>query len=277
MKTSIKILLLLFVSTLLFIQCEKEEPETSVEIPDVNFLDALIALGIDTDGDGKICTCEAEAVSYLDVSGKQISDMTGIEKFIYLDTLDCQDNRLTSLDLSSNTGLKFLDCTYNFLNTLNVSSNSALLVLDCRINELSSLDVSSNTALEYLWCGYNRLTVIDVTDNTLLKGLECSWMFEQISSLDLSNNVALDFIYCEHSEITTIDVSHQPDLIELICGGNLLSTCDVSGNPALEWLYLDNMPSLGEVCVWTTPFPPEGCNIDTTDSPNVYFTTECSK
>ena len=277
MKTKFTILLLTFALAVLFIQCEKEEPETFVEIPDVNFLDALIALGIDTNGDGKICTCEAEVVSYLDVSGKQISDMTGIEKFIYLDTFDCQDNRLTSLDLTSNTGLKFLDCTYNYLNTLNVSSNSALLVLDCRINELTTLDVSNNTALEYLWCGYNRLSIIDVTHNTLLEGLECSWMFEQISSLDLSNNTALDWLYCDYSQLTTLDVSKQPDLTELICGGNLLSTCDVSDNPALEQLYLDHMPSLGEVCVWTTPFPPEGCRIDTTDSPNVYFTTECSK
>jgi hypothetical protein len=37
------------------------------------------------------------------------------------------------------------------------------------------------------------------------------------------------------------------------------------------------MPSLGEVCVWELPFPPEGMTVHTTGSPNVYFTTECSQ
>jgi len=37
------------------------------------------------------------------------------------------------------------------------------------------------------------------------------------------------------------------------------------------------MPSLGEVCVWTIPFPPEDMTIDTEDSPKVYFTMECGK
>jgi hypothetical protein len=36
------------------------------------------------------------------------------------------------------------------------------------------------------------------------------------------------------------------------------------------------MPSLHEVCVWITPFPSAFVDVDTTGSPNVYFTTECS-
>jgi len=36
------------------------------------------------------------------------------------------------------------------------------------------------------------------------------------------------------------------------------------------------MPTLHEVCVWTMPFPPDGVNVDTTGSPNVFFTNECS-
>jgi len=35
------------------------------------------------------------------------------------------------------------------------------------------------------------------------------------------------------------------------------------------------MPELGAVCVWTIPFPPVEVTIDTTNSPNVYFTTDC--
>jgi hypothetical protein len=72
-------------------------------------------------------------------------------------------------------------------------------------------------------------------------------------------------------------------LLLLKCGGNQLSRLDISNNPGLRlttWettLDIRNMPTLYKVCVWTIPFPPEGMQVDSTGSPNVYFTTECSK
>jgi hypothetical protein len=72
-------------AVLLLVQCEKDDPY--VNITDDNFLNALVELGIDTDGDGQISHTEAEAVISLDVSQDSISDMTGIEKFVNLDTL----------------------------------------------------------------------------------------------------------------------------------------------------------------------------------------------
>ena len=273
----LNILWIICICSVLFTQCNKEPQIAMVNITDDAFLSALIEAGVDKDLDGQICTCEAEFVNYLDVSGKEISDMTGIEDFIYLDTLICRDNSLSSLDLRGNPELKFLDCTYNFLTNLNVSENSKLLILDCRINELSSLDVSNNPSLEYLWCGYNYLNVIDVSQNTSLQGLECSFMFEQISNLDLSNITSLSWLYCENNLLTSLDVSNQSDLMDLEFGGNQLSTLDLSNNPALSRLKLTQMPSLGEVCVWTTPFPPERLNLNISESPNIFFTTECSK
>jgi hypothetical protein len=81
MKTTFKILLLLAL-LLSFTRCEKEpepEPESTLEIPDVNFLNALIAEGVDLDGNGKISSGEASRVHYLDVSSCEISDLSGIE------------------------------------------------------------------------------------------------------------------------------------------------------------------------------------------------------
>jgi len=42
-------------------------------------------------------------------------------------------------------------------------------------------------------------------------------------------------------------------------------------------LYIQEMPSLYKVCVWQTPFPPDGVSVVYEGSPNVYFTTDCSK
>lgn len=92
MKTTFRILLLTFALAVLFTKCEKEEPEPepepSVEIPDVNFLNALIEEGVDIDGDGTISSGEAGRVHYLDVSSREISDLSGIEEFYRLETLN---------------------------------------------------------------------------------------------------------------------------------------------------------------------------------------------
>jgi len=83
-----------------------------VQIADYHFLNKLIGLGIDTDGDGQISSAEAEALSVLDVSGTYdtpgaIQDLTGIEAFINLDSLDCSWNQLTALDVSHNIALQY--------------------------------------------------------------------------------------------------------------------------------------------------------------------------
>ena len=80
------------------------------------------------------------------VSGKDdptVCDEIGF--FRNLETLNCSNNKITSLD---------------------VSNNPKLTSLSCRNNQLSSLDVSSNPALTDLYCDYNQLTSLDVTNNT---------------------------------------------------------------------------------------------------------------
>ena len=254
MKTPFKTLLFLLTVVLLS-QCKKDEPNPKVTIPDNNFLNALIELGIDTNGDGFISPAEAGLILSLDVSEESISDMTGIEAFVNLDTLDCNGNQLTTLYVSNNTALIELDCSRNYpLTTLDVSNNTALERLYCWSNQLTTLDVSNNTALYWLYCGGNQLI-----------------------SLDVSNNTALERLFCFSNQLTSLDVSNNTALYWLNCTDNQLTTLDVSNNTALKWLYLPNMPSLYKVCVWEMPFPPATVVVDTTDSPNVYFTTDCSK
>ena len=94
--------LLSVLAVFLLCQCKKDEPKPDFTITDNNFLEALIENGLDTNGDGIISTTEAEKRKYLNVSGYGISDMTGIEAFVNLDSLDCSDNKLTTLDISNN-------------------------------------------------------------------------------------------------------------------------------------------------------------------------------
>jgi len=223
-----------------------------VNIPDTAFLHALIDEGVDTNGDSLISYREAEAVKSLWVYNKEISDLTGIEAFVNLDTLSCQGNSLTNLDVSHNTMLTVLGCGENQLSSLDISNNTSLTLLICQQNQLTTLDVSHNTTLTHLWCWGNQLSALDISSNTFLKELLCE--NNQLSSLDISNNTGL---------------------IKLWCGENQLSRLDISNNPEIESLRIRDMPTLIWVCVWTMPFPPEGVEMDTTGSPDVILTTDC--
>ena len=116
MKIALTVLLLFL--TLVFTSCEKEpeiNPDDPVNIPDDMFLNALIKAGVDTNGDGQISNKEAWEITFLDLVYHGISDLTGIELFVNLDTLICSYNKLTTLDVSNNTALILLDCQYNDL------------------------------------------------------------------------------------------------------------------------------------------------------------------
>ena len=252
-----------------------------VNIPDTAFLDALIEEGVDTNGDSLISYGETAPVTKLDVSLRSISDLTGIEAFINLDTLDAQCNPISIFDVSNNTKLKYINvssygpmgCGSCMLDSLDLSDNPALEYLGWGNNELVSLDISNNLALKYLECSRNNLVSLDVSNNNELAVLRCSG--NQLTDLDISNNTSLVELKCGSNQITDLDVANNPELQDLWCSSAQLSGLDISQNTDLSNLQLKDMPTLHEVCVWTMPFPPEGVLADTTGSPNVYFTTEC--
>jgi len=126
-----------------------------------------------------------------------------------------------------------------------------------------------------LYCDKNQIAILDISNNFNLYDFSCAE--NQLTSLGISNYTFLHWVLCEGNQLTDIDVSKSTQLNSLYCGGNLFSKLDVSNNIELKGLHIDEMTTLHEVCVWTMPFPPEDLEVDTTGSPNVYFTTECSE
>ena len=118
------------------------------------------------------------------------------------------------------------------------------------------------------------MTSLDVTNNTALTSLFLS--DNQLTSLDISSNTALGALLLSYNQFTNLDVSQNPHLIRLELTNNHLTELDVSNNTDLEYIWLNDMPSINEVCVWEMPFPPDGVGVDTRNSPNVYFTTDCT-
>ena len=200
-------------------------------VPGFKFEQYLEANGM---GDGiadndSVLTANISGVTSLDIVNRSIIDLTGIEDFAALETLECGYNNLGTLDASINPGLTYLDCKNCNLTSLNVSNNSALSVLICTNNQLTSLDVSSNTDLTILLCDINQIPSLDVSNNVALVDLWCGG--NPLNSLDVSNNAALERLDCNWSGLTNLDVSNNTALTYLGCHYNNLNCLNVkNGN-----------------------------------------------
>ena len=151
-----KLLLLLFVGIVGIGNAQ------TTAIPDANFEQVLIDLGLDAAIDGAVITASIDTLTILIIEYKGISDLTGIEDFTALTGLNCSQNQLTSLDLTQNTALTGLNCSQNQLASLDLTQNTALTGLYCMFNQLTSLDLTQNTALTWLYCYVNQLTCLNV-------------------------------------------------------------------------------------------------------------------
>ena len=208
-------------------------------VPDDNFEQALIDKGYDFgELNDSVPTANIQAISYIEIGYKNISDLTGIADFCNLEVLYCFGNKLTKLDISANTLLKTLGCSWNQLAELDINSNTSLISLDCINNQLTTLDVSKNTALTYLFCENNKITELDISNNTLLKSLSCSG--NQLTKLVINANTSLLTLSCYSNLLTNLDISNNTVLISLHCAHNQIDELNLSKNTNLEYLNCRN-------------------------------------
>lgn len=230
---------------------------TSVELNATNFPDEKFRSYLNETFGTDDCVV-VECVTYIDCSNRGIKDLTGIELFPNLKTLECSNNQLTeltislpnlrtlncygnqmtALDVSGCPKLDCLICGQNLLEALDVGQNLELTDLRCFDNRLTALDVSKNAKLEYLMCEENRLTALDVSSNPALVYLVC--YTNQLTTLDVSQNLKLDYFACGDNPLGTLDVSKNTELLELYCEKSGLSTLDISNNTKLMYLGCDS-------------------------------------
>lgn len=164
-----------FLSSLLIIVLSNSIIAQTTAIPDANFEQALIDLGYDIGSpDGTVPTSNINSVTFLPVSNKNISDLTGIEDFNALTFLDVYQNQLTNLSLIYNYSLTQLICDFNQLTNLNI--NTTLTKLSCDGNQLTNLDISQNTALTEIKCAGNNLTCLNLKNGNNTNFTRC-WAY----------------------------------------------------------------------------------------------------
>lgn len=199
-----------------------------VSIPDAVFKSQLVAQH-DVNGDLEIDVQEALQVTVLGAGWANITSTTGLEAFGNLERLTIANcTNLMSIDLSSNPHLTYLNLEF------------------CN---LSSIDLGSVSKLEALFLSHNNLASIDLSPVPNLLVLEAA--FNSISSIDLSPTPLLKYLILQENNLDEIELNVvNCSLIELGLSGNNLTTLDISYHEELHELFLADMPTLHNVCVW---------------------------
>lgn len=221
-----------------------------INIPDANFKSKLLSSNttnnlvaknlsgnyfkIDSNNDGQIQVSEALQVSWLNISSSNITDLTGLNHFSNLLTLDCQINVIPVMNLSSLTNLQSLTCVNCSVNSINLQGLSNLNFLNCGANNLSSLNLSGLINLQSLFCGNNPITSLNLNGLTNLQTL--SFELCQISNINLSGLINLQSLYCGSNLLTNLDVSVVPNLNYLACDLNQISSLNLNGLTNLTFL-----------------------------------------
>lgn len=238
--------------------------ETSLPINEKNFPDANFRKYIEGNiaGGRDVLTVEERSkVETIEVEGKNISRLEGIEAFPNLKVLNCGNNSIQKLDLRQNPKLETLKCNKNQLTQLELSKNPAINYLYCSENQLEQLDVS-HLQLKYLYCSHNDLEQLDVKNSKWLKELDCSknnrltaldldvahkpnlvrveCQNNKLTSLILGENQMLEKLNCANNQLTQLNLNNMISLKELKCQNNQLTALDVSSSPNLTTLVLKN-------------------------------------
>ena len=116
---------------------EQNYQPNKTSIPDQNFEQALIDSGFDDTLDGYVDDTVIQTVNSLDLSNKQISDLSGLEEFVNMTELNLSGNTISTLPLVNLNKLTSLDLSNTGLTLLDLSQN----------NNLSSLLLTGNTSL----------------------------------------------------------------------------------------------------------------------------------
>jgi hypothetical protein len=196
-----------------------------------------------------------------------------------LETADLFGAKVTTLDLSTNTALKYLNCSgVNLLSNLNISGISSLEYLDVSYTSLANISLVTNTGLKELICYSSKISSLNVSSNinlerlilerysgTLLTGFNFSSLnlshmknlkefscYEDVKSpnlvnLDLSGCINLEILNIRKCSIQNLDLSNNIHLKDVRINNNIIQSLNLSNLSELEKLNLIGTTSLNSL------------------------------
>ena len=249
-------------------------------IPDDNFEAYLEANGMGNGiaNDNHVLTTNINTITNINIPSKNIADLTGIEEFTALSVLICNQNQITSLDLSQNTALTLLICDENQLTSLNVKNgnNSNIIFFEARSNpNLSCINVDNAAYSTGNWTLRDPTASFSedcfqflntyVPDDNFEAYLEANGMGNGIANDDyvttsnietvvnlfidaqniadltgIEDFTALEQLMCSNNQLTSLDLSQNTNLILIICRNiNQITSIDVKNGNNTSIVFFD--------------------------------------
>jgi hypothetical protein len=213
----------------------------SQQIPDANFAQAIRYTCPECIDDGNRLTPKAAALKTLVVSIQKIRDLTGVEGFSNLSSLNCESNLLTTLPNLPST-LTSLNFSYNQITEIK-NLPTGLVNLRMIGNKITKLPALPNN-LQILNCSNNPITELPPLPANL-NTLFCEHtMINKLPILPAK----LEGLMCNDNRLKNIPTLPKI-LIRLSCQNNPDLTCLPLLPPTLE--YLDISKQI--ICLPNTP------------------------
>lgn len=259
----------------------------------------------DDNFDGEIDYIEAENVTNINCSNRDITSLEGVKYLVNLKSLNCSGNLLKEIDLSSLSKLTTLNCYENPIESLildNCTSLTAMSIINATTNSISNQKVVIDgyqdsdkfvfSAKGTLYTDFsfinsdivktldvsgdftNSLNIYNIPNVTELKVGEMNVEVMNLhnlnlTSLDLTSNTNLKELYLQNNKLTSINLTKNTQLTKLNISDNNLQSINIRQNTLLTELKLNNNSSISTLNIdenlSLTTLEAEGLSISTID------------
>ncbi|PZR22910.1 MAG: hypothetical protein DI539_04525 [Flavobacterium psychrophilum] len=159
------------------------------------------------------------------------NQLTSIDVSLFpgLRLLTCNNNQLSSLAGFSDT-FQSLQCNGNVLTSLDLSTTSSLQSLSCSNNLLTSLEIVGKPYFSYLGCDNNPLTSLHLED---LDMWTCTISHTLLTEINFSDIPSIESVYItDNPELASINLKN---------GAMIISPeqCYFANNPNLTYICVD--------------------------------------
>lgn len=261
-----------------FVVKQDVNPDTDyIQFADISLKKFMLGM-FDENGDGNISMSEAEYIQTVNCAGKNISDLTGLERCYNLKYLNCSNNYVSEVILPRLEKLETVIAYGNQIEMIDLDGDvslSGLYVIDVNTNAISgnaviisgydqaetlsisfagtdfthlslnnspsllSFDISRNTQLEaFDGNGNSNVRSIDLLNLSSLKELYINSC--SLESLDLESNVLLENLDCSNNHLSDLSIDTNVALITVDCSDNDIDYLRLFGNTELKFLDASN-------------------------------------
>lgn len=244
--------LFVFVAMCFISWAENEVYINSTNFPDANFRQ-YVTDNLTHENPEFFTEAEANAVRKIVCPKMEIADIKGVECFRKLETLNCDTNQISSVNLTANAALVEFRCRSNGLSQFVINENNTKLkrifldynnlegYIDLPTTKFTYLSLGFNKGLRGVKYGGNRMKPENFPD---LVGFyvqhDSLWVEEDNYELDFTHNKQLKYLYAFNTNLNSLNVDGCDSLLMLQVQVNHLNSVRVNGYEKLHYLNVAN-------------------------------------